>query len=182
MANICYGWRMRMRRAWLSSIRPLRSRPGLPPSIWPLANEPDNETSLAPASGEWIASDGPVCPMADLAMPHRMAAALTDARRYGLITLVGAASDDEPRALHICHERTRQANWASVVHPVVAFRARRSQCAMRSEAHRLPNTFSLSTFSFCLPCCCLSLSLPSPKGVKSSSDAKLGRPKRKPWP
>jgi hypothetical protein len=34
-------------------------------------------TMLAHASGEWIASDWPVCPIADLAIPHRMGAALT---------------------------------------------------------------------------------------------------------
>ena len=34
-------------------------------------------TVLAHASGEWIASDWPVCPIADTATPHRMGAALT---------------------------------------------------------------------------------------------------------
>ena len=32
---------------------------------------------LAHASGEWIASDWPVCPVAETANPHRMGAALT---------------------------------------------------------------------------------------------------------
>ena len=39
-------------------------------------------TVLAHASGEWIASDWPVCAIADTAEPHRMGAALTYARRY----------------------------------------------------------------------------------------------------
>src|SRR6202007_828585 len=39
-------------------------------------------TVLAHASGEWIASDWPVCPVADTASPRRMGAALTYARRY----------------------------------------------------------------------------------------------------
>src|SRR5205807_7932497 len=39
-------------------------------------------TMLAHASGEWIASDWPVCPIAEMANPHRMGAALTYARRY----------------------------------------------------------------------------------------------------
>ena len=34
-------------------------------------------TVLAHASGEWIASDWPVCPIADVASPQRMGAALT---------------------------------------------------------------------------------------------------------
>ena len=39
-------------------------------------------TTLAHASGEWIASDWPVCPIAETANPQRMGAALTYARRY----------------------------------------------------------------------------------------------------
>src|SRR5438552_3743990 len=34
-------------------------------------------TLLAHASGEWISSDWPVCPLSEMAMPHRMGAALT---------------------------------------------------------------------------------------------------------
>ena len=52
-------------------------------------------TMLAHASGEWIASDWPVCAMADIATPHRMGAALTYARRYALFTLVGIAGEDD---------------------------------------------------------------------------------------
>ena len=46
-------------------------------------------TVLAHASGEWIASDWPVCAISETATPHRMGAALTYARRYALFTLVG---------------------------------------------------------------------------------------------
>src|SRR5262249_1175580 len=46
-------------------------------------------TPLAHASGEWVASDWPVCPIAETANPQRMGAALTYARRYALFTLVG---------------------------------------------------------------------------------------------
>ena len=42
-------------------------------------------TILAHASGEWISSDWPVCPVADTASPQRMGAALTYARRYALV-------------------------------------------------------------------------------------------------
>ena len=52
-------------------------------------------TVLAHSSGEWIASDWPVCPIAETAMPHRMGAALTYARRYALFTLVGIAGEDD---------------------------------------------------------------------------------------
>src|SRR5580692_9121263 len=52
-------------------------------------------TILAPASGEWIASDWPVCAIAETATPHRMGAALTYARRYALFTLVGIAGEDD---------------------------------------------------------------------------------------
>src|SRR4030088_3226559 len=43
-------------------------------------------TMLAHASGEWIASDWPVWPIADMASPRRMGAALTHAPRYALFT------------------------------------------------------------------------------------------------
>jgi len=52
-------------------------------------------TLLAHASGEWIASDWPVCPVGDVAAPHRMGAALTYARRYALFALVGIAGEDD---------------------------------------------------------------------------------------
>jgi hypothetical protein len=52
-------------------------------------------TVLAHSSGEWIASDWPVCPIAETARPHRMGAALTYARRYALFTLVGIAGEDD---------------------------------------------------------------------------------------
>src|SRR6266567_1263664 len=52
-------------------------------------------TMLTHASGEWIASEWPVCPVSDMAAPHRMGAALTYARRYALFTLVGIAGEDD---------------------------------------------------------------------------------------
>ena len=52
-------------------------------------------TVLAHASGEWIASDWPVCAITETTAPHRMGAALTYARRYGLFTLVGIAGEDD---------------------------------------------------------------------------------------
>jgi hypothetical protein len=52
-------------------------------------------TVLAHSSGEWIASDWPVCPIGETETPHRMGAALTYGRRYALFTLVGIAGEDD---------------------------------------------------------------------------------------
>jgi hypothetical protein len=52
-------------------------------------------TLLAHASGEWLSSDWPVCPISEMANPHRMGAALTYARRYALFALVGIAGEDD---------------------------------------------------------------------------------------
>jgi ERF superfamily len=52
-------------------------------------------TVLAHSSGEWIASDWPVCAISETAIPQRMGAALTYARRYSLFTLVGIAGEDD---------------------------------------------------------------------------------------
>ena len=52
-------------------------------------------TTLAHASGEWLSSEWPVCPIAETATPRRMGAALTYARRYALFTLVGIAGEDD---------------------------------------------------------------------------------------
>jgi hypothetical protein len=59
-------------------------------------------TTLAHASGEWIASDWPVCTIAETANPQRMGAALTYARRYALFTLVGIAGEDDLDAPNLC--------------------------------------------------------------------------------
>jgi hypothetical protein len=59
-------------------------------------------TMLAHASGEWIESDWPVCPVAETANPQRMGAALTYARRYALFTLVGIAGEDDLDAPGLC--------------------------------------------------------------------------------
>ncbi len=52
-------------------------------------------TTLAHASGEWLSSEWPVCPIAETSAPRRMGAALTYARRYALFTLVGIAGEDD---------------------------------------------------------------------------------------
>src|SRR5450432_2974101 len=62
-------------------------------------------TSLIHASGEWMSSDWPVCPVSETAAPHRLGAALTYARRYALFTLVGIAGEDDLDAPDL-HEET----------------------------------------------------------------------------
>jgi ERF superfamily len=52
-------------------------------------------TTLAHSSGEWLSSEWPVCPISETAAPRRMGAALTYARRYALLTLVGIAGEDD---------------------------------------------------------------------------------------
>jgi hypothetical protein len=52
-------------------------------------------TTIVHASGEWVSSDWPVCPVSETAAPHRLGAALTYARRYALFTLVGIAGEDD---------------------------------------------------------------------------------------
>jgi hypothetical protein len=52
-------------------------------------------TTLVHASGEWVSSEWPICPVSETAAPHRLGAALTYARRYALFTLVGIAGEDD---------------------------------------------------------------------------------------
>jgi hypothetical protein len=52
-------------------------------------------TVLAHESGEWIASEWPVCPISQTNTPHLMGAALSYARRYALFALVGIAGEDD---------------------------------------------------------------------------------------
>src|SRR4051812_31533408 len=64
-------------------------------AIDPITGMVNLTTTLAHASGEWIASEWPVCAAAEIANPQRMGAALTYARRYALFTLVGIAGEDD---------------------------------------------------------------------------------------
>ena len=70
-------------------------------------------TTLAHASGEWIASDWPVCPIVETANPQRMGAALTYARRYALFTLVGIAGEDDLDAPDLCESPSTPSSSAS---------------------------------------------------------------------
>src|SRR5215813_13172051 len=75
-------------------------------------------TTLAHASGEWIASDWPVCPIAETANPQRIGAALTYARRYALFTLVGIAGEDDLDAPDLCDGPRSQTSSADE-HPLM---------------------------------------------------------------
>jgi hypothetical protein len=70
-------------------------------------------TLLAHSSGEWIASDWPVCPISDMASPQRMGTALTYSRRYALFTLVGIAGEDDLDAPDLCHVTPSSASMSS---------------------------------------------------------------------
>jgi len=70
-------------------------------------------TVLAHSSGEWIASDWPVCPVAETANPQRMGAALTYARRYALFTLVGIAGEDDLDTPDLCSPSSETAEKVS---------------------------------------------------------------------
>ena len=75
-------------------------------------------TTLAHASGEWIASDWPVCPIAETANPKRMGAALTYARRYALFTLVGIAGEDDLDTADLC-DGPRSQTSSAAEHPLM---------------------------------------------------------------
>jgi hypothetical protein len=89
-------------------------------------------TTLAHASGEWIASDWPVCPIAETANPQRMGAALTYARRYALFTLVGIAGEDDLDAPDLCEVPRSQTSSADE-HPLMP-RAASLECRRESPA------------------------------------------------
>jgi hypothetical protein len=71
-------------------------------------------TTLAHSSGEWVASDWPVCPVAELANPQRMGLALTYARRYALFTLAGIAGEDDLDAPDLCADPSALGSVPSV--------------------------------------------------------------------
>src|SRR6516165_2345515 len=72
-------------------------------------------TTLMHASGEWMASDWPVCPVTETAAPHRMGAALTYARRYALFTLVGIAGEDDLDAPDLAVSPPKALNGSSML-------------------------------------------------------------------
>jgi hypothetical protein len=65
-------------------------------------------TVLMHTSGEWIASDWPVCSLSEISQPRRMGAALTYARRYALFTMVGIAGEDDLDAPDIANDQPQR--------------------------------------------------------------------------
>ena len=64
-------------------------------------------TILLHTSGEWIASDWPVCPLSETSAPRRMGAALTYARRYALFAMVGIAGEDDLDAPDLVNDQPK---------------------------------------------------------------------------
>lgn len=81
-------------------------------------------TTLVHASGEWVSSEWPVCPVSETAAPHRLGAALTYARRYALFTLVGIAGEDDLDAPDLAPAEAAQPSLPITSVPAVAKRAR----------------------------------------------------------
>ena len=80
------------------------------------------QSVLAHASGEWVASDWPVCPIAAALEPHRLGTAMTYARRYALFALIGIAGEDDLDApdLEVAHStRPVSAAEPSAADPLV---------------------------------------------------------------
>jgi hypothetical protein len=91
-------------------------------------------TTLAHASGERIASDWPVCPIAETANPQRMGAALTYARRYALFTLVGIAGEDDLDAPDLVMVFARKRTNTRLCRGTASLECRRESPAMDSVA------------------------------------------------
>ena len=92
-------------------------------------------TMLAHSSGEWIASDWPVCAATETANPQRMGAALTYARRYALFTLVGIAGEDDLDAPDLgAPSSSGAASRSGVVHfPQSARKSGNGRAAAKTE-------------------------------------------------
>ena len=93
------------------------------------------QTTLAHTSGQWIASEWPVCSLAEISAPHRMGAAMTYARRYALFAIVGIAGDDDLDAPDLDIEPIVGRN--ARIDP--AIRARRKATSRRAAPFRARN-------------------------------------------
>jgi hypothetical protein len=99
-------------------------------------------TVLAHSSGEWIASDWPVCPISDMASPKRMGAALTYARRYSLFTLVGIAGEDDLDApdLNVANAEPVTTETSVAASIAAASQHTSGNVSGRARGHRMPAT------------------------------------------
>src|SRR2546430_4883341 len=95
-------------------------------------------TLLAHASGEWLSSDWPVCPVSEMAAPHRMGAALTYARRYALFALVGIAGEDDLDAPEIFGESAPVADMPEDADPSTAASRKRPNGSIHKSRQPKP--------------------------------------------
>ena len=95
-------------------------------------------TVLAHASGEWIASDWPVCAIGETATPHLMGAALTYARRYALFTLVGIAGEDDLDAPDLLSHAAASETKKERLNGVQGQPVQQDSHGRRSKANQLP--------------------------------------------
>jgi hypothetical protein len=95
-------------------------------------------TILAHASGEWVSSDWPVCPVGETASPHRLGAALTYARRYALFTLVGIAGEDDLDAPDTRPAYVDDKTMSPVTPPIVPGSAPAAAPKPGNGSHRKP--------------------------------------------
>src|SRR3979490_1410755 len=65
-------------------------------------------TILLHTSGEWISSDWPVRKLSETSAPRRMGAALTYARRYALVMMVGIAGEDDLDAPDVSNDQPKR--------------------------------------------------------------------------
>jgi hypothetical protein len=110
-------------------------------------------TVLAHSSGEWIASDWPVCAISETATPHRMGAALTYARRYALFTMVGIAGEDDIDAPDLAAPTVTTGSGPNRPTPTKNIRANRGQAPSSPPGQfpRDPNTSIHSTRAVARP-------------------------------
>jgi hypothetical protein len=92
-------------------------------------------TVLAHASGEWIASDWPVCATSQTNSPHLMGAALSYARRYALFALVGIAGEDDLDAPDLLVEPPPAISLPTVQHQNGPFSRKRSNGSVHKQSH-----------------------------------------------
>ncbi|MCW5704786.1 MAG: ERF family protein [Bradyrhizobium sp.] len=95
-------------------------------------------TTLVHASGEWVSSDWPVCPVSETVAPHRLGAALTYARRYALFTLVGIAGEDDVDAPDLAPTVAAQPPLTQVSGGSVPAAAKRARSDRSSPLQLMP--------------------------------------------
>ena len=93
-------------------------------------------TTLLHASGEWVSSEWPVCPISETAAPHRLGAALTYARRYALFTLVGIAGEDDLDAPDLSGGGVKHPARKMAQEALVTLREARQRSSQLLDRHR----------------------------------------------